>query len=110
MKAGPRNTKIIIESSAAIENAMGARTKTWAKRLDAWASVNYGTGAERRVGGQEQATQVATFGILYSSQAARISTGDRLRISGDEANWDIVGAVPYGLNEGIHITANKIAK
>lgn len=108
MRAGPRDKKITIERyTAGAEDAMGGRSKVWGKHLDAWASVNYGTGAERRERGAEGSAISATFRILSSVKAREITTKDRLRISGETANWDITSVAPVGLNEGHDITAKR---
>lgn len=92
-----------------IEEGVGV-TQKWTKFISAWASVNYGTGEERRGADQEQASLRATFQILSSVKSRQITPKHRLIIKTGGTIWDIISAVPSGYNEGVDITAKRNAE
>ena len=108
-RAGKQDTKITVSRVNIQENAMGGRSNAAAEKiLDAWASVNYGTGNERRVAGQEASAITATFRIYSTEKSRSVTSKDQLTISGQHGVWDIISAVPYGINKSIDITAKRI--
>jgi SPP1 family predicted phage head-tail adaptor len=107
IKAGARDRRISFERATITKDAMNADVETWSHYADAWASVSYGTGQERRSAAQEAASLPATFRVRWSPVLAEITAGDRLTFMG--APWDITSVVPYGRNEGIDITAVRAA-
>lgn len=104
---GARDKRITIERSTETRNALNEPVKTWAPYARPWASVYYGTGTEQRQAAQTQATQVATFEILSSTKNRSIEVTDRIIFDGEI--WEIRSIPRIGLNEGIKITAVRMA-
>lgn len=79
------------------------------------AAIFYGTGQEQRQAAQESASQTASFEVLSNAKTRAISVTDKLRYPVADPNpdnwpvWDIQSANELGLNEGVHITATRVA-
>ena len=102
-----RDRRITIERATITQDAMGGEVKAWAPFVQAWASVSFGTGQERRTAVQQSGSVPATFRILWNSTTSQIDDRDRIQFLG--AAWDISSVVPFGLNEGVDITATRAA-
>ena len=72
-----------------------------------WGGVIWGTGAERREAAQLSASQPATFRVLADSETLSLSVEDRISFAG--GLWNITSVVPLGLNEGVEVTAVRVA-
>lgn len=105
MRAGPRDTLIIIERFTATEDEYGGQIEDWAPLAEEYAEVIYGRGEERRAAAQEQASLAATFRVPANDRTITIKTTDRVNFAGI---WDISSAVPRG-RDGIEITATRPA-
>jgi SPP1 family predicted phage head-tail adaptor len=77
----------------------------WADYARAYASISFGTGAERREAAQEAGSAPATFRVLYSPKLAALSAKDRVNFKGSD--WDITSVIPIGFQEGFEITAMR---
>lgn len=107
MKAGPRNRKLVFQRKTVIIDDYGEEIATWTDYAIVWAGVIWGTGAERREAAQLSASQPATFRVLADSETLALSVEDRISFAG--GLWNITSVVPLGLNEGLEVTAVRVA-
>jgi len=98
-----------------IQRKMTARTPegvhegvAWVKVQGGMARVFYGTGAERRSGAAEGATQVATFNMISTAALRGVTVADH-RIFDLDFNqaWDITATSHLGRKE-IDFTATQV--
>jgi head-tail adaptor len=95
MGAGQRNQRATFQRFSAGEDALGGGgLETWATLFACFASVRWGSSAERRSVAGEQAVQTATFRVLASMDARGVRVTDR--IVHDGLSWDITGIAPIG--------------
>jgi SPP1 family predicted phage head-tail adaptor len=93
--AGERNQRAAFQRNAAVRSPLGGKTaEAWQPLFTCWASVRWGTSAERRAAAGEQAVQTATFRVLASTDARGVLVTDRIVHNG--LNWDITDIVPIG--------------
>lgn len=107
MKAGPRNRKIVFQRKTVIIDDYGGEIETWTDYAIIWAGVIWGTGAERREAAQLSASQPATFRVLANSETLALSVLDRISFAG--GLWNITSVVPLGMDEGVELTAVRVA-
>ena len=100
--AGKRDRKIVFERATVTQDDYGEEIATWASWSGAWASVRYGTSAERREAAAEQGSQAATFRVLATAKTRAVTITDRIAF--EDAAWDIEGIAPIGREE-IEFTA-----
>jgi len=62
-----------------------------------WASVNYGTGAERRRAGAENSEIAATMRVLATAKTRQLTATDLCELDG--ATWNVTGTAPWGSGE-----------
>lgn len=97
--AGKRDRRVRFVRVVADQSGMGVENEQGGERVqDALAFVRYGTGAERRTGAAEGATQAATFRVISTASLRGVEeAGYRIldRDNGDVA-WNIVGVIPVG--------------
>lgn len=106
MKAGLRDTLVVIEHKTATEDDYGGEEDTWTEFAQEYAEYKPGTGAERREAAQQQASLVATFRVLSNDKTRAVTPGE-YRLS-FEGTWDIRSSVRLG-RDGIEITAVRAA-
>ena len=107
MKAGPRNRRLVFQRKTVIIDDYGGEIETWTDYAIIWGGVVWGTGAERREAAQLSASQPATFRVLADSDTLALSVQDRISLAG--GLWNITSVVPLGLNEGVEVTAVRVA-
>lgn len=91
--AGKRRFKIQFQQPTVSRASVGTKkTASWSSLGYAMARVFYGTGAERREAGVEQASQSATFNVLSDSVTRAATAEGRIVFGG--LNWDITGIAP----------------
>lgn len=94
-----RKWRIAFERATVERGELGrVNEKSWASLGSRWAAVYWGSGAERRAAGVEQAVQSASFNVLADSVVRTITVGDRIRLSaeGGEMVFDITAITPTG--------------
>lgn len=101
--AGKRDRKITFYPVTTTEDALGVEIEADGSPVSAWASVLFGTGAERRELAQAGSAQTATFRVL-STASLRTAT-ERWEIAFLGARWGIVSIVPIGEACEIEFTA-----
>lgn len=103
--AGQRDQLVTFQRATISRDALGVETMgDWAALGSRWAQVFFGSGAERRNAGVEQATQAATFVVLADSVTMTITTQDRISHLG--LSWDVTGIAQAGERRGqIEFTA-----
>ncbi len=88
--AGKRRETVGFERETATRGSLGVKGPgTWASLGTRFASVRFGTSAERREAAAEQAVQACTFRTLRDELTATITVRDR--IAWDGLVWDITG-------------------
>lgn len=108
MSAGRRNRKVMFQRATTTTDDYGGEVPDWLDYASALASVNFGTGQERREAAQEAGSIPATFRVLRNTATAALSVKDR--ISFDGGNWDITSIAPSReLNRYLDITAIRSA-
>lgn len=104
--AGSRTEKIVFERATSATDDYGTEVPSWATWSSSFASVRYGTSAERRTAAAERASQAATFRVLATAKTKAVGVKDRIQFDG--AAWDIEGVAPIGRSE-IEFTAVRAA-
>lgn len=102
LDARDRNRKIVFERKqlADADEYGGEQVLRWQTYCREWASINFGTGQERRAASQESASQTATFQVLSNLKTNRLSVTDRLCYPVSDPDpekwprWDIKSVVP----------------
>lgn len=107
LNAGSLDRRIAFERNVPARDAMNAETESWQPLAQAWASVSYGTGQERRAAAQEGASVAATFRTRWNSVLDTVVAKDRILFDG--AAWDITSAAPFGRRLAIDFTAVRAA-
>jgi head-tail adaptor len=103
--AGARNRLIRFWPVTVSLDALGTETEAQGQAEAAWASVRFGSGAERREAGQAGSVLSATFRV--PSTAALRGATERWQIEFDGARWGITSIVPIGEAGDIEFTATK---
>lgn len=102
VKVRERDRRIMFERPIARQSAMGREPAKHFKLIgQRWAKVLYGTGAERREAGAENATQAATFIVTNDEVTRAVTVRDRIWFDG--RGWDITSAAPIAGDR--HFTA-----
>ncbi|QUT07917.1 head-tail adaptor protein [Sphingobium phenoxybenzoativorans] len=112
-----RNRKIVFEKQKLVEDdEYGGEVLKWTTHCREWASVNFGSGQERRSAAQETASQVATFQVLANRATNDLSVKDRLCYPVTDPDpkkwprWDITSIVPSKQDRrGWDVTAVTVA-
>lgn len=101
--SGEFNRLVTFERPIARQSEMGREpAQDWDELGRAWARVLFGTGAERRAAGLEQATQAATIRVRSTSMTRLVQATDRAWVEGGA--WNVTGTAPIGVNDEIEIT------
>lgn len=100
--AGKRDTKIVYERATVSQDGYGEEVSIWSAWCSPFASVRFGTSAERRQSASEAGSQAATFRVLASAKTRDVTVRDRISFAGSA--WDIEGIAPIGRTE-IEFTA-----
>ncbi len=91
--AGRRDCRITFERATVTKNSGGQQVESaWAGIAQAWASILFGTGRERRAAAVEQAVNSATFVCNWSPTLAMVTERDR--IIWDGQIFDIESVAP----------------
>ena len=85
---------IILQLATSSENDFGEPVEVWVTVQTVSAKYEPGSGAERRISAQEQASHPATF-IMHSSVLTRSITPGTHRFKFDGGNWDIESNVEH---------------
>lgn len=92
--AGDRDRLITFQRATVSEDDYGGEEPIWGELEQAWAKVRFGSSQERREAAMEQASQVATFRVLSTTNLRTVTAKDRISWNGV---WDITGpGVPVG--------------
>ena len=79
LSARDRNRKIVIERNMLVEDdELGGEVLRWVTWCREWASISFGTGAERRAAAQEAGSRPATFQVLANRKTNSLSVTDRI--------------------------------
>lgn len=106
ISAGRLDRRITLQRYTATKDDYGHDNVTYPDIATVWASVIYGTGAERREAAQKAGSIAATFGVRKNSITSTLTVRDR--ISYDGGFWDIASIVPtLDRNVGFDITATR---
>jgi head-tail adaptor len=106
--AGDRNRLITFIRPVATQNGYGEDIGGEpATIVRARARVTYGSGQERREAAAQQASQTATFEVLWTPSLDGVLMTDRIAF--DDADWNITSRALVGLNREIHFTAVRLA-
>ena len=106
INAAKRDRRVTFEARVADADGLGVITESWwSTRGTRWASVRFGSSAERRDrSAQEQVAQVATFRCLADTVTRAVLVTDRIQFDG--LTWDITGITPIGIRpDEIEFTA-----
>ena len=102
--AGQRDRKVVLQQRTVVRGELGVEPgEGWTDIFTEWASVRYGSSAERRNAASEGATQAATFGVLWNSRTRALTPGHRLMMEGQA--WDIQGVSISPGNTGVVLAA-----
>ncbi|WP_342248609.1 phage head completion protein [Sphingomonas sp. OTU376] len=107
--AGKRNRRIRFERKVDARTDEGVHEEQgWQKIESALARVFYGTGAERRNGAAEGATQVATFNVYSTTKLRGVTVADcRIFDMDYKQPWDITAVAPGKPGE-LEFTATQV--
>lgn len=108
LAAGARDRLIGFFPAVVSRNAHGVESETHPAQLEqSWASVLFGSGAERRDAGAAGAQQTATFRVISTPNLRTID--ERAQIELDNVRWGITSIAPVG-SQGheIEFTAVRI--
>jgi head-tail adaptor len=106
--AGDRNRLITFIRPVATQNDYGEEIEgAPATIVRARARVTYGSGQERREAAAQQASQSATFEVLWTPVLDGVQMTDRIQFDG--ADWNITNRALVGLNREIHFTGVRAA-
>ncbi|NBW09766.1 MAG: head-tail adaptor protein [Caulobacteraceae bacterium] len=95
LAAGLRNKRATFQRNGAGRSALGGgAAESWSDLFSAFATIRYGTSAERRAAAGEQAVQSATIRVLANPSARAVTMKDRVQCDG--LTWDITGVAPIG--------------
>ena len=93
MAAGDYDTRVEVLGSVSIEDDFGQDVSTWQCLGAVWAAVDYGSGAEQRVGvAKEEANIAVTVRVRVSCLTKAITA--RHRLAFHEHEWDIETVAP----------------
>lgn len=92
---GGMDRRVVIQSYTISENSFGEPVASWSNVRTESASYSPGSGAERRISAQEQASHPATF-IFHSNTLTKTMTPQSHRLSFDGGIWDIHSNVEIG--------------
>ena len=92
---GKLDRRVTIQARSVTETALGEPVDVWVDVRTESASYAPGSGAERRISAQEQASHPATF-VFHSSTLTKAITPQTHRLSFDGGTWDISSNVEIG--------------
>lgn len=92
-KAGAADRKIQFLKATVGPDALGIEVETFAPVGFAWASVTFGSGAERREAASIAADQSIVFRVLSNSMTRAITRRDRIMFDGDAWGISSISAV-----------------
>lgn len=92
---GHLDRRVTIEAVSVSENTFGEPVNSWASVRTESARYEPGSGAERRISAQEQASHPATF-TFHASALTKAMTPQSHRLSFDGGTWDIQSNVEIG--------------
>ena len=105
--AGQRDRKVSFFQASIARDALGTEQETFEFVFEDWASVKFGTGAERRDAAAANAVQSANFRIRSSAAARAVNRRDRVHFDG--AVWGIEGIATVGAQgHEIEFTAKMV--
>ena len=107
VRIGQLDKRVRLERFTATASKMGTQVKAWTAIGSRRANVSYGTGEERRRAAQTGASVSATFRMRSDPTTRSLTPRDRLQF--DDAEWDIVSAVPFGRRRFVDVTATRAA-
>ena len=102
MRAGRRDTPVVLERFTSSTDEYNEPVETWAPIGTEMAEVYFSRGDERRRAAMEQGEEAATFKMLATARTRSLTVRDRLQALG--RTWNIKGSVPRG-RTGIEVTA-----
>lgn len=102
MRAGRRDTPVVLERFTSTADAYNEPVETWASIGREMAEVYFSRGDERRRAAMEQGEEAATFKMLATARTRGLTVRDRLQALGRV--WNVRGSVPRGRTE-IEVTA-----
>lgn len=106
--AGQRDRKVTFYPRVFAEDAQGVETESDGTGVPAFASVRFGTSAERREAGAQAAVQSATFRVL-STAALRAADGT-WQIEFDGSRWGVAGKPAQAGSQGRELEFTAVRK
>lgn len=105
MDAGLRDSLVSFYPRNASESALGTEEESDGAAVQAWASVRFGSGQERREAGQAGSVQSATFRVLANN--ALRAADERWEIEFKGSRWGITSIADLGQIGEIEFTATR---
>lgn len=94
---------IRFERAVVAEDESGVESEeAWSLIEKAWALPRWGTSAERREAGGQNASRTATFRVLSTAKLREVTPNDRIVEANSETIWNVTEGVP------VRGEANKI--
>lgn len=103
---GNMDRRVSIEARSVTENSFGEAIESWAEVRKESASYSPGSGAERRISAQEQASHPATF-VFHSNTLTSAMTPQSHRLVFDGGTWDIHSNVEIGRGRKRSVIATR---
>lgn len=103
MQAGKLDRRVVIQTSAETQDAMGAPSVTWSTFATVWASRRDTRGSERVRAGAETAMADAVFRIRYLAGVTA-----KMRVLEGSDTWDIEAVAELGRREGLDLTCSRV--
>ena len=104
LQPGDRPFLIVFQRGTAVVGGLGTEPAAgWTEFARAWASVRFGTSAERRAAAADEASAVATFRVPSTIATRGVTVRDRIVFQ--DTPWKIHGSVPIDLNDEIEFAA-----
>lgn len=89
MRAGPLNTRIVVEQQSTTPDAIGQPTLTWTTFATLWADVKHTSGIEAVKAGAEASIVRASIRIRY-----RADITSAMRVTHGSTTYNIVAVLP----------------
>jgi SPP1 family predicted phage head-tail adaptor len=104
MRAGELDRRLTLFRAVRATDALNAKVTSWSRLATVAAAKADVSDAERIRAQQAGVAHTTRFRIRWSSCAAQLLAGDRVRCEGRD--FEVVGLKELGRREGLEITAN----
>ncbi len=89
MRAGPLNTRIVVEQQSTAQDALGQPVQTWTTYATLWADVKHSSGIEAIKAGAEASIVRASIRIRYKTGVT-----SAMRVTHGTTTYNIVAVLP----------------